>query len=95
MLIVKGLLWTCLIFPVEARLMNGRTQINHIFIYVTQMVKTLSAMQKTRVPSLGWEDLPEKGMATLSSVLAWRIPRTEEGAWRATVHWDAELDVTE
>ena len=43
-----------------------------------QMVKNLPAMQKTQVPSLGWEDLLEKGMATHSSILAWRIPWTEE-----------------
>ena len=42
---------------------------------VTQMVKNLPAMQ---VRSLGWEDLLEKGMATYSSILAWRIPWTEE-----------------
>ena len=36
------------------------------------------AMQKTRVQSLGQEDPLEKGMATYSSILAWRIPRTEE-----------------
>ena len=42
------------------------------------MVKNLSAMQETQVPSLGWEDLLEEGMATHSSILAWRIPWTEE-----------------
>jgi len=42
------------------------------------MVKNLLAMQKTRVQSLGWEDLLEKGMATHSSILAWRNPWTEE-----------------
>ena len=35
-------------------------------------------MQETRVRSLGWEDLPEKEMATHSRILAWEIPRTEE-----------------
>ena len=35
-------------------------------------------MQETRVQSLGWEDLLEKGMATHSSILAWRLPWTEE-----------------
>ena len=34
--------------------------------------------QETQVLSLGWEDPLEEGMATLSSILAWRIPRTEE-----------------
>ena len=42
------------------------------------MVKNLPAMQKTGVQSLGWEDRLEKGMATLSSVIAWRIAWTEE-----------------
>ena len=42
------------------------------------MVKRLSAMREIRVRSLGWEDLLEKEMATHSSILAWRIPRTEE-----------------
>ena len=38
------------------------------------MVKNLHAMQETQVQSLGWEDALEKGMATHSSILAWRIP---------------------
>ena len=42
------------------------------------MVKNLLAMQKTWVQSLGWEDPLEKEMATHSSILAWRIPWTEE-----------------
>ena len=42
------------------------------------MVKRLPAMRETQVRSLGWEDLLEKEMATHSSILAWRIPRTEE-----------------
>ena len=42
------------------------------------MVKNQPAMQRTPVRSLGQEDPLEKGMATHSSVLAWRIPRTEE-----------------
>jgi len=42
------------------------------------MVKNLPAVQETRVASLGWEDSPEKGMATHSSILAWEIPWTEE-----------------
>ena len=42
------------------------------------VVKNLPAMQETQVQSLGQEDLLEKGMATHSSILAWRIPWTEE-----------------
>ena len=45
---------------------------------VVQIVKNLPAMQKTRVCSLGQEDSLEEGMATHSSILAWRIPWTEE-----------------
>ena len=43
-----------------------------------QMVKNLPAMRETRVGSVGWEDPLEKGMATHSNILAWRIPWTEE-----------------
>ena len=42
------------------------------------MVKNLPAVQETQVRSLGWEDPLEKGMATHSSILTWRIPWTEE-----------------
>ena len=42
------------------------------------MVKNLPAMQETVVQSLGWEDSLDKGMKTYSSILAWRIPWTEE-----------------
>ena len=42
------------------------------------MVKNLSAKQETQVQSLHWEDPLEKKMTTHSSILAWRIPRTEE-----------------
>ena len=45
---------------------------------MVQAVKRLPTMQKTRVQFLGWEDLLGKEMATRSSVLAWRIPWTEE-----------------
>ena len=45
---------------------------------VTQMVKNPPAMQEMWVQSLGWEDPLEKEMATHSSILDWRIPRTEE-----------------
>ena len=45
---------------------------------VAQTVKNLPAMQETQVRSLGWEDPLEEGMATHSSILAWRIPWAEE-----------------
>ena len=52
---------------------------------VSQWVKTPPAKQETQVWSLGWEDPLEQGMATHSSILAWRIPM-DRGAWWATVH---------
>ena len=45
---------------------------------VAQTVKRLSTMQETRGRSLGREDLLEKGMATHSSILAWRVPCAEQ-----------------
>ena len=57
--------------------------LTHFLLYlplslVAQMVKPLSTMQETRVQSLCWEDLLEEKMATHSSILAWKIPWTEE-----------------
>ena len=45
---------------------------------VAQMVKRLPAIWETSVQFLGWEDPLEKGMATHSRILAWKIPWTEE-----------------
>ena len=58
--------------------------LNELFIclfwasLVAKSVKNLPAMQETQVQSLGWEDPLEKEIATHSSILAWRIPWTEE-----------------
>ena len=52
---------------------------------VAQMAQNVPAMWETWVQSLGWEDPLEEGMATHSSILAWRIP-LDRGAWRAAVH---------
>ena len=49
------------------------------------MVKNPPATRETWVRSLAWEDPLEKGMAILSSILAWRIPM-DRGAWWAAVH---------
>ena len=49
------------------------------------MVKNLSARWEIWVGSLGWEDPLDEGMASHSSILAWRIPMDRE-AWQATVH---------
>ena len=61
---------------------------------MAQMVKNPSAMRETWVRCLGREDPLEEGMATHSSILAWRIPM-DRGAWRVTVHGVAELITTE
>ena len=53
---------------------------------VAQTVKNLPAMQETWVQSLGWKDPLEEGMATYSSILAWRIHPMDRGAWWASVH---------
>ena len=62
-----------------------------------QQVKNPFAIQETQepqVPSLGWKDPLEEEMVTHSSILAWRIPWTEE-ARPATVHGVAKSDTTE
>ena len=61
---------------------------------LAQMVRNLPAMQETWVQSLGWEDPLEKGMATHSNVLVWRIPWTEEPGKLQLVGCK-ELDTTE
>ena len=52
---------------------------------VVQLVKNLPTVWETWIPSLHWEDPLEEGIATHSSILAWRIPK-DRGAWRAIVH---------
>ena len=61
---------------------------------MAHMVKNLPAMQEAWVQSLGQEDFLEKGMATHFSILAWRIPWTEEAGF-ATVHGVAKNHTTE
>ena len=58
----------------------------HRAFLVAQTVRSLPTMQETWVWSLGWEDLLEKGMATHSSILAWRIYLMDRGVWRAMDH---------
>ena len=48
---------------------------------VAQMVKNLPAMRETWTQSLGWEDPLEEGMATPSSILAYRIPMDRGASW--------------
>ena len=57
------------------------------------MVKNLPEMQDTQVRSLGQEDPLEKGMSTHSSILAWRIPWTEESGGLPSM--ESQLDTTE
>ena len=57
-------------------------------------VKNLAAMQETQVPSLDWEDPMEKGMATHSSILAWKIPWTQEPGGLQSQGVAKELDTT-
>ena len=56
---------------------------------VAQRIKNLPAMQETRIQSLDWEHPLEIGVATHSSIVAWRIPMNRR-AWRATVHGAAK-----
>ena len=61
---------------------------------VAQLVKNLPAVQETQVRFLGWEDSLENEMATHSSILAWRIPWTEEPG-RLQSLWLQESDTTQ
>ena len=61
---------------------------------VGQKVKNLPAMQETWVQLLAWEDVLEKGMASHSSILAWRIPWTEVSGGLQSIGCK-ELDMTE
>ena len=65
----------------EAQLLLACCLQNQWASLVAQMVKNLPTMQETRVQSLGSEDPLEKGTATHSCILAWRIPWTEEPGW--------------
>ena len=53
------------------------------------MIKNLPAMRETWFHSLGWEDPLKEGMASHSSILAWRIPM-DRGAWRAAIQGAAK-----
>ena len=61
---------------------------------MAQRVNIPPTMWETWVRFLGWEDALEGGIATHSSILAWRIPKDRE-AWQAIVHGITELDTTE
>ena len=57
------------------------------------MVKNPPTVQEMQVPSLGWEDPLEEGMATDSSILTWRMPWTEEPGGPQSM--DSQSDTTE
>ena len=69
--LIKAVHWGCLRQLFKEHL-DKRTPL------VAHVVKNLPAMQETQAPSLDWEDPLEKGMATHSSILSWRIPWMEE-----------------
>ena len=75
--------------PLSCRLFHNLILLNAMLALgaslVAHMVKNLPAMQETWVRSLSWED-PEKGIATHSSILAWRISWTEEPGGLHTGH---------
>ena len=73
----------CILTTIHMALILYRT------FLVSQMVKNLPAMLGAWGRSLGWEDPLEEGMATHSSILAWRITRDRRG-WQVTVHGVAE-----
>ena len=62
---------------------------------VVQRVKCLPTMRKTQVQFLAWEDPLEKGMATHSSTLAWRIPWTEEPGGLLSVGPQSQTQVSD
>ena len=60
-----------------------------------QRVKRLLAMWETWVRSLGWEDPLEKEMATHSSTLAWKIPRTEKPGRLQSMGWQSRTRLSD
>ena len=72
--------------------MKGNVKDREMDSFLAQKVKSLPAMQETLVWSLGQEDLLLKGMATHSSIVAWKIPWTE-GAWWDTVYGVAKSQI--
>ena len=99
---IKSVCFHC--FPIYLPWSDGtRCHDLHFFecSLVVHTVKNLSVMQKTHIWSLGWEDPLEKEMATHSSILAWRIPWTEEpgrlqsmGSQRVGHNWVTPLSLS-
>ena len=84
LLCLSGLFWVlipCCLHPLIFNKNIKTSQLCSVYTgasLVAQLVKNLPAMQETWVWSLGWEDPLEKGMATHSTTLTWRIPWTED-----------------
>ena len=64
--------------PIRMAIIRKPTSYIYVYFLVTQMVKNPPAVRETQVQSVGLEDPLEKRMAAHSSILAWRIPWTEE-----------------
>ena len=62
---------------------------------MAQLVKNLSAVQETRVPSLGWEDPLEMEMTTHSSILAWKISWTQEPGGLQSMGWQSQAPLSD
>ena len=98
----KYLCLTTNLFQVASKEFILHCSINYVRTsLVTQKLKRLSTMQETWVPSLGWEDPLEKEMAIHSSILAWKIPWTEEpgrlqsmGSRRVRHNWATSLSLS-
>ena len=84
----------CLIDSIVTKQL-GTPSTNKVGLSVAQMVKNLPVVQETWVQSLVWEDPLERGMATHSTVLAWRIPWTEEPGGLYSPWGLKESDMTE
>ena len=74
--ISKGILWSGEVYESPQHKYPGLTLKNQASLVAQLVKKNLPAMQETWIQSLGWEDPLEKGKATHSSILAWRIPWT-------------------
>ena len=57
---------------------TGLSRVIKVGVLGDSVVKNLSAMQEIQIPYMGWEDLLEKGVATHSRIIAWRIPWTRK-----------------
>ena len=75
----RNLLWILLKCRFRISRFRERLEPLYLILYFNWKIKNLTSMQKTWDWSLGWEDPLEKEMTTHSSIIAWRIPRTEAG----------------